>query len=475
MHVGSVCSGIGGIDLGLERAGMRVVFQCEKDTYRRAVLARHWPGVLCFEDIREVGRGDSRRPRAGEGSERAGDQRRGGGVHAGRDGSAGGHARPVAGGDGLRDGRRDTASVEGGERPAPAVDLLCGGTPCQDLSVAGRRAGLVEGERSRLFFEFARIADELVRPGGWLLFENVPGLLSSNDGRDFAVVLATLADIGFHDLAYRVLDSRYFGVPQRRRRVFIVGRRAVGRGACEVLLEPEGGGGDFAPSREKGPRVAASLTSGSHGAGVNEPGRRKEDDENIVSSPLAGGSGKRGYRIGAEEAAGQLVAPAIVRRYGKGTDSDATDALIAAPLVSRSSRGKPQTLSPSHNTDGHIVAHTLRSEGFDASEDGTGRGTPIVADTVRSHPRPGSNSDGNLAYALRRDPGGTGQGHTTYVHGAPAHPDGVRATPGLPRSVDGSAEVDPQPDGPRYSACGDAVTVNVAQWIGERILMWESR
>lgn len=161
--------------------------------------------------------------------------------------------------------------------------------------VAQCGAGLVEGERSSLFFEFARIADELVRPGGWLLFENVPGLLSSpggaRAGRDFAVVLATLADIGFHDLAWRVLDSRYFGVPQRRRRVYIVARRAVGDRARQVLLEPESGGGDFAPSREARTRVAANHASGSHGPGISPPGRRQHDDENIIASALDRQSG----------------------------------------------------------------------------------------------------------------------------------------------------------------------------------------
>jgi DNA-cytosine methyltransferase len=108
------------------------------------------------------------------------------------------------------------------------VDLLCGGFPCQDVSVAGQRRGLA-GSRSGLFHEFARIAGTL-RPR-WLLVENVPGLLSSNGGRDFGVVLGTLADLGY-GLGWRVLDSRFFGVPQRRRRVFVVGA------LVEMILEP---------------------------------------------------------------------------------------------------------------------------------------------------------------------------------------------------------------------------------------------
>jgi DNA (cytosine-5)-methyltransferase 1 len=226
----SLFSGVGGLDLGLGRAGVEIVFQCEQDPYRRRVLERHWPGVPCFEDVREVARPE-------------------------RDGGRG----PLAGGlDGADAGE---GAVERHTGPH-ALDLLCGGFPCQDLSVAGRRAR-TRGERSGLFFEFARIADALLGTGGWVLIENVPGLLSSNGGRDFAVLLATLAELGFHDLAWRVLDSRYFGVPQRRRRVFILARRARGRRAAEVLLEPESGGGDFEAGREAGPRVAASL-SGFH-------------------------------------------------------------------------------------------------------------------------------------------------------------------------------------------------------------------
>jgi len=91
-----------------------------------------------------------------------------------------------------------------------------------------------------------------------------------------AVVLATLGELGFHDLAWRVLDSRHFGVPQRRRRVFILARRARGRSCAEVLLEPEGGGGDHQAGSEARARVAATLSHGSSRPGVSAPGRRQE-------------------------------------------------------------------------------------------------------------------------------------------------------------------------------------------------------
>jgi DNA (cytosine-5)-methyltransferase 1 len=117
----------------------------------------------------------------------------------------------------------------------PSRGIITGGFPCQDVSVAGKRAGLA-GERSGLFWEIARIVEETQTE--WFILENVPGLLSSNEGKDFGVVIGTMADIGY-SVAWRTLDAQHFGVPQRRRRVFIVGRRSSGaRGPDEVLFKP---------------------------------------------------------------------------------------------------------------------------------------------------------------------------------------------------------------------------------------------
>ena len=203
--VGSLFSGIGGFDLGLERAGWSVKWQVENDPYCNKILSRHWPEAARYGDITGV----------------------------------------------------DTDSLE-------RVDLICGGFPCQDLSVAGTRKGLA-GERSALFFQVVRIADAL-RPR-WLLVENVPGLLSSNDGRDFGVVVGELAQLGY-GLQWRVLDSQHFGVPQRRRRVFIVGHLGA---PCppEVLFEPESLPRHPAPGSGERPRVAGALAAGAHPSGFN--------------------------------------------------------------------------------------------------------------------------------------------------------------------------------------------------------------
>ena len=218
----SLFSGVGGMDLGLARAGFEHVAFCEADPYRRQVLARHWPGVPIHDDVR-------------------------------------------------------TFEYDG------QVDCLAGGFPCQDLSVAGKRKGLA-GERSGLFYDFARIADRVVRPGGFLIVENVAGLLSSNNGNDMAIVLRTFSDLGF-SIGYRTVDSQYFRVPQRRRRVFFVGVRAESDVPVQVLALLEGGSGDSQKGKETreddsarfGQRVAGTLTRKSgdsnrvegHGAYVN--------------------------------------------------------------------------------------------------------------------------------------------------------------------------------------------------------------
>lgn len=156
--VGSLFAGIGGFDLGFERSGFRTDWQVEIADIPRAVLADRFPHAKQFTDVRTC----------------------------------------------LPDLWR--------------TDVIIGGFPCQDVSAMGKRDGL-SGRRTGLFFDAVNIADTL-KPR-WLVLENVPGLLSSGNGRDFQTVLATLADIGYVGY-WRVLDSRYFGVPTKRRRVFVV-------------------------------------------------------------------------------------------------------------------------------------------------------------------------------------------------------------------------------------------------------------
>lgn len=176
MKVASFFSGIGGIDLGLERAGMEVIFQCEILPFGQSILKRHWPDVMLAGDIRHV---------------------------------------------------------QGAE--IPDADIFAGGFPCQDLSLAnqGKRKGL-EGARSGLFYKYAELIEDK-RPR-WVFIENVPGLLNSAKGADFNIIITKLDELGY-GVSWRVLDAKFFGTPQRRRRTYIVGSLGT-LGSAEVLFEP---------------------------------------------------------------------------------------------------------------------------------------------------------------------------------------------------------------------------------------------
>ena len=177
MTFGSLFAGIGGLDLGLERAGMECKWQVEIDDYARRVLAKHWPNVRRWDDIKTFPT-DALRPK-------------------------------------WEPGPRGRRIRESNPQPSPwIVDLICGGFPCQDISTAGKRAGL-HGDRSGLFFEAIRVV-ELLQPR-WLLLENVAGLLA----RGLDEVLGTLASIGF-DAEWHCLQAADFGAPHIRDRVFII-------------------------------------------------------------------------------------------------------------------------------------------------------------------------------------------------------------------------------------------------------------
>ena len=200
----SLFAGVGGFDLAMQRQGVKVVASVEIDKKCNEVLAKHFPDAKQFDDVTTV-----------KGSDLIG---------AGFNSSTG---------------------------------IIAGGFPCQDLSVAGKRAGLA-GARSGLFWEAARIVEEAQRE--FCILENVPGLLSSNKGADFGVVLGTMADLGY-SVGWRVLDAQYFGVPQRRKRVFIVGRRSTSDGIAEILFKSKGLRRDSSPSKQTRQDTATTTPS----------------------------------------------------------------------------------------------------------------------------------------------------------------------------------------------------------------------
>lgn len=165
-------------------------------------------------------------------------------------------------------------------------DLLVAGTPCQDFSVAGLRKGL-DGERGNLTLELLRFIQRSPRPPKWLVWENVPGVLSIDGGRAFGAFLGALAELGY-GYAWRVLDAQNFGVPQRRRRVFVVGHLGDWRPAAAVLFERQGVPGDHPARGEAGQGVAGSSASSAGGSSG-------EGDSDRIAGMLAfGGNDTRG-------------------------------------------------------------------------------------------------------------------------------------------------------------------------------------
>ena len=160
-----------------------------------------------------------------------------------------------------------------------SIDLLVGGTPCQSFSVAGLRKGL-DDPRGNLMLTYLAIAAQY-QPK-WLVWENVPGVLSSQRGRDFGTFLGALGQLGY-GFAYRVLDAQYFGVAQRRRRVFVVGYLGDWRRAAAVLFERESMSGHPAPSREAGEKAAPTVTQG---APFSRTGNERVEAEAIVAQCL---------------------------------------------------------------------------------------------------------------------------------------------------------------------------------------------
>jgi len=351
------------------------------------------------------------------------------------------------------------------EWPDANFDVLVGGTPCQSFSVAGLRKGL-DDPRGNLALTYLAIADRY-RPE-WLVWENVPGVLSSSGGRDFGSFIGGLEQLGYH-AAWRVLDAQYVrvdglarAVPQRRRRVFVVGHLGDWRRAAAVLFERESLQGHSAPRRQTGEGLAPTISA----------------------RPTGGG--------------------------GLGTDFDCDGGLIASTgdIAHCLNAGGMGRIDYETET---MVAHSLKADGFDASEDGTGRGTPIVPVVAASLTR-GAESAGKGGYAGRRQEddvniiaiqeravcenpsaGPDGAGIRTdgaaYTLEARTVPQAVAAPytlqgwavrrlmpvecerlQGFP---DGYTDIQirnkPAADGPRYKALGNSMAVNAMRWLGRRI------
>ena len=415
MRVGSLFAGIGGFDLGFKQAGHETVWQVELDEKCRTVLERHFPKAERFADIRECG----------------------------------------------------------ATNLAP-VDVVCGGFPCQDLSVAGQRAGLA-GERSGLFYEMTRIVDEL-KPA-WLIWENVPGLLSSHRGADFARVLVELERVGYLG-AWTTLDARYFGVAQRRRRIFGVFTRLYSGAerAAEVLALSARVRGNPPPRSEAGESVAGTLGGGAQGRG-----RRDNPDSSgaFVANTVRPGDGTGDFRgdgcdnlhafniVGGAQEGPNHAYPAertgTIQHKGNAATGNEAGAVIVTPALQAGSpiyergdgslfcvpREWPQEVAPTLDAD-YASKWGQNNQHING---GAGLFVPDIAWALQERDSKGADSD-------------TKDGHLLpSAHGV------RRLTPTECERLQGFPDgwTEGHADSHRYRMLGNAVAVPCARWIGMRL------
>jgi DNA (cytosine-5)-methyltransferase 1 len=408
---GSVCSGIEAVTVAWEQLGFRPAWFAEIDPFCSALLAHRHPGV----------------PNLG-----------------------------------------DFTTIEESSRP---IDLLAGGTPCQSFSLAGRRGGL-EDARGNLAIEFCQLAGRL-RPR-WIVWENVPGVLSSNGGRDFGSIVGALAELGY-GCAWRVLDAQFFGVPQRRRRVFVVGHLGDWRRAAAVLLEREG------------------LCR-------HTPARRKARED--VAGSLGGGTGERSWCNDLDRS-GAFVSMSLNAKGGCGRLDGESETFVASGCGYWNESESAETLGTQGRAlyESTAIVSPLAPTAFSAKDHGADAGP--LAPTLRAmpHDRSHANAGGQVAVCfesrvarngrggpsgivppLKAQSGGTGRGDAAPLLAVGGPLAVRRLTPRECERLQGMPDDytlipyrgKPAADGPRYRAIGNSMAVPVMRWIGRRIQMVDS-
>ncbi len=317
--------------------------------------------------------------------------------------------------------------IEGG-----SIELLVGGTPCQSFSVAGLRKGLAD-PRGNLALVFLAIVNA-ARPR-WVVWENVPGVLSSGRGRDFGSFLGALGELGY-GFAYRVLDAQYYGVAQRRRRVFVVGHLGDWRPAAAVLFERDSLSGNPAPSREQRKDVAGTFTARAHrsrGAG-QEPEHLIAFGGNNTSGPLE-------------------VATACRAKGGSGHgdfDSETFIAHVADPLCA------DDGYTYTHEGRGNFRLRNVVPVAFDT--------TQIAHPENRCNPQPGDPCHPLAAGAHAPAIAGRAVRRLT-----PRECERLQGFPDDYTLIPYGRRRKPAKDGPRYKALGNSMATTVVRWIGRRI------
>jgi DNA (cytosine-5)-methyltransferase 1 len=413
MKVLSLFSGVGGFDMGLENAGMETVFQCEWDKHANSILHRHWPDVPKWDDVSTL------------------------------------------------TGKHILAN-------APVVDVVAWGSPCQDLSVAGKRAGL-EGGRSGLFHEGIRIIKELQEESNGQyprisIWENVVGALNSNRGADFGVILNEMAEAGALAIEWAVLDAQYFGIPQRRRRVFVIAIfDPVLANRCPNPLLPvsESLPGHLAKGKPKKQSAARTITEGVGTDGAWWDGRDTAEALTTTSNEQRMPDKQRFQAVVEQNVVGALAA----RDYkGVGNQYVAENKCIVEPILIDGTRvddvriyeSPVQTLKERMGTGGNNV--------------------PVIGIQGNVIGRQDHNDPAGKGYTEDGDPMFTLT--STDIHAVESTMAVRRLTPlecerlmGWPDNhtltkADGTTQADTH----RYKQCGNGVASPVAQWIAKHLL-----
>lgn len=313
------------------------------------------------------------------------------------------------------------------------LDLLVGGTPCQSFSVAGLRKGL-DDPRGNLALTYVGILDKF-RPK-WFVWENVQGVLSSSGGRDFGSFLGAVAELGY-GFSYRVLDAQYFGVAQRRKRVFVVGHLGNWQPTAKVLFESESLCGNTKASIKSWQEIAPTITA-RFGASRNN----YEEIAPFYSS---------------EKSATLTASGAGFSRPGHTSTAHENYVAIQGNLIGRDTGG-PQGIGVAENApmytltkgDVHAVAHAFKVRG---GCEGGGKGylgQDEKAFTISC------NQDQNLYQNMQ------------VRRLTPIECERLQGFPDNYTNIKENC-----PDGPRYKALGNSMAVPVMKWIGNRIQMVE--
>jgi DNA (cytosine-5)-methyltransferase 1 len=326
------------------------------------------------------------------------------------------------------------------------IDVLVGGTPCQSFSVAGLRKGL-DDPRGNLMLTYLAIAERYAPK--WIVWENVPGVLSSNRGRDFGTFLGALGQLGY-GFAYRVLDAQYFGVAQRRKRVFVVGHLGDWRCAAAVLFERESLRGYPAPRREAGQKFAPTVTTG---APFSRTGNELVECEAIVAQCL---TTRTGSAFDPFMETMPVTTGALCARTGQSISvQDASQSHLLPVIAFPAEMSGTQSATTVNLSPALSVKHT------------TAVATHDVAGTMLSRA-----SSGGFSNSIDHAAAGYMALQKSQVRRLT--PTECERLQGFPDNYTDIRLNDKQtPDGPRYKAMGNSMAVPVMNWIGRRIQMVE--